>query len=124
MLPIPEKDIIMLMIYKQIRNIYTHGDGTANLLFIKKINRYEQRINFHMYDDLQIGDKIKVNHNIIADLYQLTLDICRVIDDVLLEQYPELKIPMGIRLGKKNRKKFKRIEEQFGIESRLKKIKE
>ena len=121
---IPEKDIVMLMIYKQIRNIYTHGDGKVNLLFIKKIRRYGDRINFHKYDILKIGDKIIVTKDIIAGLIQLTHDISRVIDKALLEQYPELKISIGIRIGKKNKKKLKKLKEQFGIESRLQKLKE
>lgn len=95
---IPKKDILMLMIYKQIRNIYTHRDGTADLLFMKKIRRYGNTINFHKYDDVQSGEKIKITYNTIEDLFQLTADICKKIDNALLEQYPELKIPIRKRI--------------------------
>jgi len=123
-LNIPEKDLYLLMIYKQIRNIYAHRDGTANLLFLKKIKRYGRLINFHEYDDVQIGEKIKITEKSIKDLIQLARSICEIIDMAVLKRYPELKIPINIRLGKKNRKLFKKISEQFGIDKSLEKLKE
>ena len=87
---IEEKDISILNGFKQIRNLYIHGDGNINSLFIKKIQRYKITFEDLTLPDLSIGEEIKVDMKLIKKLEKLTFKIVRIIDDSLKSKYPDL----------------------------------
>lgn len=87
---IEEKDISILNGFKQIRNLYIHGDGNINLLFMKKIQRYKITFEDLTLPDLSIGEEIKVDMKLIKKLEKLTFKIVGIIDDSLKSKYPDL----------------------------------
>ncbi len=82
---IEESDLKLLNFFKQIRNLYTHGDGTINQIFIKRIkniikdkNRYKK------------GEKFLLTDKLIKDLELIMKHILTKFDHSLITLFPEL----------------------------------
>ncbi len=85
---IEERDTSILNGFKQIRNVYIHGDGKINLLFIKKIQAYKITFEDLKLPDLSIGEKIIVDMELIKKLENFIFKIAGIIDDSLKSKYP------------------------------------
>jgi len=53
-------DVLILNGFKQIKNLYSHGDGTINSLFIKKIQNFGISFSDLGLDDMSLGEKIQI----------------------------------------------------------------
>ncbi|MCE7748173.1 MAG: hypothetical protein GPJ51_07230 [Candidatus Heimdallarchaeota archaeon] len=65
---------------KLIRDIYTHGDGKVNQIFLRKTNR----------QDVKLGMKIEIGLETINQLLEVSQRIIIKLDSVLLEKNPEI----------------------------------
>lgn len=76
--------------YKQIRNLYTHGDGEVNMLYIKKVKKYKLRDNIFNPKALSIGMRINITIEMIKEIEKLIMIISTELDKVLIKSCPEL----------------------------------
>ena len=80
------KDLIdLLNFFKQIRNLYTHGDGTINQIFLKRIERLAKK-----KDVYRIGEKLQLTDELIEDLQQIIRGSIIQFDKSITKLYPEL----------------------------------
>ncbi len=79
---LPQEDINELKKFRQIRNLYVHGDGTINELFFEK------------YPDspFKIGEKFEINEELLNNLVQKLIKILDQFDEQMLKAYSELGI--------------------------------
>lgn len=82
---IDESELKLLNFFKQIRNLYSHGDGTINQIFIKRIknlikdkNKYKKGVKFLLTDKL------------IQDLELIMKHILIKFDRSIITLFPEL----------------------------------
>ena len=73
--------------YKQIRNIYAHGDGTITRIFRNKIKKISSNINLNNF---QLGNKFIVKDHVLTDIDFILTSITAKFDKALLKKYPEL----------------------------------
>ena len=87
---IEEKEISILNGYKQIKNLYSHGEGIVNTLLLKKF----QAFNIDFIDlglkKSYLGDKLQINMKLIKGLEKLLFKVCSLIDKSLVSKYPEI----------------------------------
>ena len=76
----PQK-IEKLEVLKQIRNIFTHGDGTITERYLKKVR----------YSDYKLGEKFKLSVQMVDYYLRLAFDIIMKFDKVLVKKYPDFK---------------------------------
>ncbi len=84
---ISEDLIRWLNFYKQIRNIYAHGDGTITRIFRSKIKKIISNINMNNF---QLGNKFIVEDHVLTDLDFIFMSITAKFDQALLKIYPDL----------------------------------
>ena len=78
---ISENEIDTLNEFRQLRNIYIHGDGRVNSTYLSKVKN----------SILSIGDVLPLNMDIIKSYTRKIIDILINFDEALLKQFPELK---------------------------------
>ena len=80
------KDFIdLLNFFKQIRNLYTHGDGIINQIFLKRIEPLIRKKDMY-----RTGEKIQLTDEVIDDLQHIIKSIIIQFDKSLTILYPEL----------------------------------
>lgn len=80
------KDLINLLnFFKQIRNLYTHGNGTINQIFLKRIKPMLK--NKDMY---RKSEKFQLTDKLIEDLQHIIRLIIIQFDKSITKLYPEL----------------------------------
>lgn len=77
-----EEDLKILEEFRQLRNVFIHGDGKVNLIYLSKIP----------YSNKKLGDKLEINIEIITDYMKSIREILEKFDEQLLNQFPELKL--------------------------------
>jgi len=77
--------IDLLNFFKQIRNLYTHGDGSINQIFLKKIEPMLK--NKDLY---RINEKFQLTDEVIEDLHSIINSIIIQFDKTMTKLYPEL----------------------------------
>lgn len=82
---IPDRAIDLLNYFKQIRNLFAHSDGTISQIFLSRI----KHLGFK-YKIYKLGEKFKLNEEIIYDINKLIHDIALIFDKSLIKAYPEL----------------------------------
>lgn len=80
-----KKFINSLIFFKQIRNLYVHGDGTINQIFLKRIEP-----QFKQQGKYRIGEKFQLTNNLIDGLSETMLFISEQFDSSMIKIYPEL----------------------------------
>lgn len=82
------KDLIkQLNFFKQIRNIYAHGDGTITRIFINKINNFKSKDEMDKY---HLGNKFIVEDQDLRDVDDLFMWITSKFDNGLTKLYLDL----------------------------------
>jgi len=80
------KDLIdLLNFFKQIRNLYTHGDGSINQIFLKRIEPLIRKKDMY-----RIGEKLQLTDEVIEDLQHIIRLIIIQFDKFITILYPEL----------------------------------
>lgn len=82
---IHEDFIDLLNFFKQIRNLYTHGDGIINQIFLKRIEPLIRKKDMY-----RTGEKIQLTDEVIDDLQHIIKSIIIQFDKSLTILYPEL----------------------------------
>lgn len=80
---IPKTLIDVLDFFKQIRNLYTHGDGIINQIFLKRIKQKKP-------ETYKIGDKFPLTNKFLGDLGYVLDSTITIFDRSIVEQFPEL----------------------------------
>ncbi len=84
---ISEDLIKWLNFFKQIRNIYAHGDGTITRIFRNKIKKFISKVN---RTNFQLGNKFIVKDQVLMDVEFISTSIIAEFDKALLKIYPDL----------------------------------
>jgi len=87
---IEKKDISILNGFKQIKNLYSHGDGIVNSLLMKKFQAFKIVFNDLGLDNLFLGDKVQINMKLIKELEKLLFKVSSILDESLTSKYPEI----------------------------------
>lgn len=66
--------------FKQLRNAYIHGDGTASLIYLSKIRE----------TSLKLGHKLQLDVDLIFKKQELLFFVLAKFDKILFEKIPEL----------------------------------
>ncbi len=82
---IPKGAINLLNFFKQIRNLYIHGDGTINQIFLKRINQVNKKEKKY-----KLGEKFQLTDQIIEDLMFIIRFIITKFDSIIIKTFPEL----------------------------------
>ncbi len=82
---IPKDAIKLLNFFKQVRNLYTHGDGTINQIFLKRINQVNKKEQKY-----KLGEKLQLTDQIIKDLIIIIRFIITQFDSIIIKTFPEL----------------------------------
>lgn len=75
----------MLDFFKQIRNLYSHGDGKVNRIFINKI----RKIPFET-EGYKLGKKIVLTDEDISDFNFILITALGRFDNAFVKSYPEI----------------------------------
>ncbi len=84
-LTVPKEAINLLNFFKQIRNLYSHGDGTINQIFLKRIyhaNKKEKKY--------KLGEKFHLTDEFIKDLTLTIQFIITQFDSTIIKAFPDL----------------------------------
>ncbi len=87
---IEKKDISILNGLKQIKNLYSHGDGIVNSLFLKKLHADKIKFIDLGLKTTPLGAKLQINLKLIKELEKLLLNVGSIIDKSLTSKYPEI----------------------------------
>ena len=87
---IEEKDISMLNGYKQIKNLYSHGEGIVNTIFLKKFQAFKIDFIDLGLNKSSLGDKLQINMKLINELKKLLFKVCSILNKSLVSKYPEI----------------------------------
>lgn len=80
------KDLIdLLNFFKQIRNLYIHGDGTINQIFLKRIEPLMRKKDMY-----RIEEKFQLTDELIEDLLHIIRPVIIQFDKSIIKLYPEL----------------------------------
>ncbi len=82
---IHEDLINLLNFFKQIRNLYTHGDGTINQIFLKRIEPLGIK-----KEKYRKGEKVQLTDELVEDLQNIIGSTIIQFDKSLTVLYPEL----------------------------------
>ena len=82
---IKEDFINLLNFFKQIRNLYTHGDGTINQIFLKRTEHLGIK-----KEKYRKGEKVQLTDELVEDLQNIISSIIIQFDNSLTVLYPEL----------------------------------
>jgi len=74
-------------LFKQFRNLYSHGDGIISYIFLNKVKKIGYKTKY-----FKLGEKLKVDNELIDDVRGMILFISSVFDKALVSSYPELMI--------------------------------
>jgi len=89
-----QEDINELKKFRQIRNLYVHGDGTVNEMFFRK---YPESL-------FKIGEKFKIDEELLNNLVQISIRILDQFDEQIVKAYSELGVETSksfvIKVGK------------------------
>ncbi len=66
--------------FKQIRNLFAHGDGTITKIFLKRVKE----------SNFKLGDKIKIVDKMTQEIYQIVFKATETFDRALILKYPRL----------------------------------
>ncbi len=84
---ISEDLIKLLNFFKQMRNIYAHGDGTITRIFKSKIKLFISKENMNNF---QLGNKLIIKDHVLENVELLITLIIAEFDNALLKLYPGL----------------------------------
>jgi hypothetical protein len=87
---IESKDISILNGFKQIKNLFSHGDGTVNSLMVKKFQTFKIGFPDLGLNDISLGEKIPINIKLVKELEKLIFTISLLTDKSLISKYPEI----------------------------------
>ena len=76
---ISKDSIDILSGYKLIRNLYAHGDGTVNQIFLEQIKRYDLGLS-----SLTIGKKLELDSLLLLRILTIIFKICKEFDKAYL----------------------------------------
>lgn len=76
---IKSQEIDRLEALKQIRNIFTHGDGTITRRYLKKVNP----------SGYKLGEKYKLSLEMVDYYQSLALEVLKRFDKALIDKYPD-----------------------------------
>ncbi len=79
---ITEDEIMALNDFKQLRNLFAHGDGTITRSFLKKVQEPSLKLG--------LGDKLQITKEIKNKAWEIVLQVVMKFDEVLVKTYPEL----------------------------------
>ena len=86
------EDLSKLEFYKQIRNLYAHGDGTINMIANRRFNSLGSKPEDLNIKSFSIGEKIIVNQEFIEKFRSCIHIFIETCDKSIVIKYPELKI--------------------------------
>jgi len=81
----------LLNLFKQFRNLYSHGDGIISYIFLNKVEKIGYKTKY-----FKLGEKLVVDNEIIDDVRSMILFISSVFDKAFIGSYPDLKISIEI----------------------------
>jgi len=82
------KDLIKLLnFFKQVRNIYAHGDGTITRIFMNKIKNYIPKNKMENY---KLGNKFIIEDQFLRDVDYIFMEITAKFDKCFIKNYPDL----------------------------------
>ena len=79
---ISDDQIIKLKELKQIRNLYAHGDGRVNEIFLAKVPKCS----------FNVGDKYLIDGDKVNDYHLFVYELLSAFDKVVIKANPELSI--------------------------------
>ncbi len=74
------EDINELIRFKQLRNIYAHGDGTITQIYIDKIPE----------TNYKLGERLEITQEIKFKSYHIIIKTINAFDKAFIEKYPEI----------------------------------
>ena len=83
---IESRELDLLNLFKQFRNLYSHGDGIISYIFLNKVQKIGKT------KDFKLGEKLIVDDELIDDVRIIIFFIGSIFDKAFISSYPELKI--------------------------------
>lgn len=84
---IESRTLELLNLFKQFRNLYSHGDGIISYIFLNKVEKMGHKTKY-----FKLGEKLIVDNELIDDVRSIILFISSVFDKAFIGSYPELMI--------------------------------
>ena len=82
---IPKEALDILNFFKQVRNLYTHGEGTINQIFLKK-----NKLSNKGQKKYLLGEKFQLTDEFLKDLEFVIKTIINRFDSRIIRIYPDL----------------------------------
>ncbi len=77
----------LLYLFKQFRNLYSHGDGIISYIFLNKVEKIGYKTKY-----FKLGEKLIVDDELIDDVRSMIFFIGSTFDKAFSSSYPELKV--------------------------------
>jgi len=84
---IESRALKLFNLFKQFRNLYSHGDGIISYIFLNKIEKIGYKIKY-----FKLGEKLIVDDELIDDVRSMIFFIGSTFDKAFSSSYPELKV--------------------------------
>ena len=84
---IESRSLKLLNLFKQFRNLYSHGDGIISYIFLNKVEKIGYKTKY-----FKLGEKLIVDNELIDDVRSMIFFISSVFDKAFIGSYPELKV--------------------------------
>lgn len=85
-----EKNLIIKMDeYKLIRNLFVHGNGTINRLYLSKTQNC----------DLKYGEKIEITLDLLDEIFNVAIVVLNKFDAIMVKKFPELLQKPGLSIS-------------------------
>ncbi len=84
---IESRALKLFNLFKQFRNLYSHGDGIISYIFLNKVKKIGYKTKY-----FKLGEKLIVDNELIDDVRGMIFFISSSFDKALIGSYPELNI--------------------------------
>ena len=84
---IESRALKLFNLFKQFRNLYSHGDGIISYIFLNKVEKIGYKTKY-----FKLGEKLIVDNELIDDVRSMIFFISSVFDKAFISSYPELKV--------------------------------
>ena len=84
---IESESLKLFNLFKQFRNLYSHGDGIISYIFLNKVEKIGYKTKY-----FKLGEKLIVDNELIDDIRSMIFFMSSVFDKAFIGSYPELKV--------------------------------